>query len=124
MIDVSWDNDEHTIIRLDYSDPVENWDIYQSAIDKCYAMIRDTPHTVDIIHNPGDTKMPPGIAFLQVNSALLRTPQNVGTVTVVLPVNSFVREIIALVLRVSARKRPETYRIVKSLDEAYQVAKE
>ena len=32
MIEVYWDNDEQTIIRLDYADPVADWDEYRVAI--------------------------------------------------------------------------------------------
>lgn len=34
MIKVYWDNEEQTIVRLDYHDPVESWEEYLEAVKK------------------------------------------------------------------------------------------
>jgi hypothetical protein len=120
MIEVYWDNDEQTIIRLDYTDPIVDWDEYRSAVKKCYDMIEQISHIVNIIHNTGNAKMPSGNPFKHLQHAMYNTPSNTGCITMVIT-NWFARRMTMIVLQTFVRNYHGSYHWAKSLDEAYEI---
>ncbi len=57
-VDFAWDNDEHSIIRLDIHDEA-TWSEYHAAIDQCVQAIEAGPNRVDVIFHE-ITGMPKG----------------------------------------------------------------
>ncbi len=98
MITVTWDNAEKTIVRLDYADPVKTWDEYHAAVAESNALAQTVSHPVDLIHNPGATKMPPGNALMQISRAMRAQPDNVGSIYMVVK-DSLARRILETLMR-------------------------
>lgn len=65
-----WDNDDHTIIRLDFHDK-PTWDEYHTAVNQAVGAIKVSPHRVDLIFNVIST-MPPGNAMPHMKSGFDR----------------------------------------------------
>jgi hypothetical protein len=118
-ISVIWDNDEQTIIRLDYDEPVLSWSEYDSAVDESYQLVRKVTHPVDIIHNAGKVNMPKGSAFPHLQRAIRLQPANVKKIISVVS-NLFARALLPIIIQHSV-SRPITF--AKSLDEARALIK-
>ena len=87
---VSWDNEEKTAIRLDFSGQW-NWEEYDDAIDTAYFMIAEIGHKVDIITNLArDSAVPGDESLRHFQRALRQMPTNVD-LTITSGGNSFSR---------------------------------
>lgn len=117
MIEVRWDNAEETIIRLDYADPVSNWEEYHGAMKTAYQWVRSKPHTIHMIHNPGNTKMPKGNALVHIRRVLTSAPPNTGLIIMIVT-DGFARNVLEVLLRMTTY--PNT-RFAKTLEEAYRL---
>lgn len=120
MITVKWDNPEKTIIRLDYSDPVESWTEYQDAMDQGFNLARQMPYNVHQIHMAGKTKMPSGNAFGQLRQAMSRQPKNMGLIISVVNDN-FAIDVMRLTTALLVGRN---LRLVVDLEQAYQLIAE
>jgi len=76
-IQVLWDNDEKMIVRLDYSEPVADWKVYDDGVDESFRLAATVNHPVYLIHNAGKVPMPKGSAFPHIQRAVRLTPPNV-----------------------------------------------
>ncbi|MCA9912057.1 MAG: hypothetical protein KC496_01855 [Anaerolineae bacterium] len=118
MIKVYWENEDQSIIRLDYSEPIESWDEYTSAVKESFAMIRTKPHKVHMIHNPGNTQMPGGNPFSIIGRLMDQLPANGGMIVMVIA-NPFARRMMDLLLKITIGAK--NYYFVKELDEAHNL---
>ncbi len=116
MIKVYWDNEEQTIVRLDYHDPVESWEEYLEAVKKGIVLMRTKSHKVHVIHNPGKTQMPGGSPFTYLREALDLEPTNSGLMVMVIS-NVFARRMMSLMLKITVGAK--NYRFANSIDDAY-----
>lgn len=116
MIKVYWADDEQTIIRLDYYEPVDSWEEYTDAVKESFTMIRTKAHRVHMIHNPGRTQMPGGNPFSIIGKLMEQLPANGGKIVMVIG-NPFARRMMELLLRMTVGAK--NYHFVKELDEAY-----
>lgn len=91
-INVTWDNDNRTAIRLDFNGQW-NWEEYDDAIDSAYFMIAEVGHKVNIITNLSrDAMLPVDESVRHFQRALRQMPSNVG-LTVTSGGNSFSRKV-------------------------------
>jgi hypothetical protein len=111
---VTWDNEEKTLIRLDYDEPVLSWAEYDSAVDQSYQLARDVTHPVAIIHNAGKVNMPKSSAFPHLQRAIRLQPENVQRIISVVN-NLFARALLPIIIKHSMN-HPISF--AKSLDEA------
>jgi hypothetical protein len=116
-INVAWDDQAHTIIRLDYHEPVLSWAEYDAAVDKSYALAYAVGYPLAIIHNTGNVSMPPGSAFPHVQRAMRQVPENV-LVTVTIVENAFARALLPFIIRPMIGTQ---LKFAHSLDEARQI---
>lgn len=110
-----WDDPEETIIRFDYSDPVESWAEYHQAMEAGNQLARTKPYTVDMIHAAGKTKMPKGSAFPALQRAIRELPESVNLVISIIEDN-FARSITSLAIRTFSDSGK--LKLARSLDEA------
>lgn len=115
MIKVYWDNEEQTVVRLDYYDPVESWEEYLDAVKESFGMIRTKAHKVHMIHNPGKTQMPGGNPFSIIGNLMEQLPANGGMIVMVIA-NPFARRMMGLLLKITIGAK--NYHFVKELTEA------
>jgi hypothetical protein len=113
-----WDDAEETIIRFDYSDPVESWGEYHQAMEAGNRLARTKPYIVDMIHVAGKTKMPKGSAFPALQRANRELPDNVNLVISIIEDN-FARSITSLAIRTFSDSGK--LKLARSLDDAYQM---
>ena len=83
-------------------------------------MIAKVSHTVNIIHNPDDTKMPSGNPFSHLQYAVYQSPPNTGCVAMIIN-NRLARKIISTVFQMIIRDYHGNYHMVESLDEVYEI---
>ncbi len=81
-IEVSWDNDEKTIIQFAYA---ENWtwEDFHSATKISNQMISSVEQTVDVIADFSNSTSPPMGALGKFRSAMETSPENQGFVVIV-----------------------------------------
>jgi hypothetical protein len=115
----TWVNDEKTIIQLNYTPPILSWAEYDAAVDLGWEMAKEVPHTVYVIHNPGDAAMPEGQAMPHLRRAMRSTPANVG-VTIAIVHNLFARSILSVFMRIT---RLNNLIFAASLDEAHRIVR-
>jgi hypothetical protein len=115
-IDVRWDDEAKTIVRLDFIAPV-SWDMFQDAIDRAAKLAESVNYRVDVLSIPGEVPMPPGSPVPQVQRAFKKLPRNVGFV-VMLTSNAFARTIVSTVGGMYIGKR---FKAAESIDEAYRL---
>jgi len=97
-IQVLWDNDEKTVVRLDYSEPVANWKVYDDAVDESYRLAETVSHPVHIIHNAGKVNMPKGSAFPHIQHGVRLMPPNVRYLVPIVE-NMFARTILLIITK-------------------------
>lgn len=119
MIKVEWDNNEKTVIRLDYIAPIASWDEYHNAVKESYAMAKTQSHKVHFIHNPGSAAMPAGNAIGEIRRAMNHSPSNVGGVFMAIS-NDFARRVMQVVIRITVRSKIQFF-FVSSVEEARRV---
>jgi hypothetical protein len=119
-ITVAWDDHEHTVIRLDYHEPVLSWAEYDAAVDQSCALASATGYPLGIIHNTGNVSMPPGSAFPHVQRAMRQMPGNV-LVTVTIVENAFARALLPFIIRPMIGTQ---LKFAHSLEEARQLIAE
>lgn len=115
MIEVTWKNDEKTIIQLDYSNPINSWEEYQAAIDDAHRLAQSVKHSVMLLHNPNTTPMPAGNPIVQLRRAVAKTPDNVICIVMVIT-NRLARRMVDIALYIF--NYPTHYKMVESLAEA------
>jgi hypothetical protein len=113
-----WDDAEETVIRFDYSDPVESWAEYHVAMDMGNKLARTKPYSVDMIHVAGKTKMPKGSAFPALQRAIRELPDSVNLVISIIEDN-FARSITSLAIRTFSDSGK--LKLARSIDEARQM---
>ncbi len=114
-ITVNWDDDQQTVIRLDYADPIKAWPEYVEAVRESYALASAKLYRVDIIHAAGRTRMPPGSALPWLRRASKGIPQNIGLMVAIID-DPFARLIVPLVYKTLPNS--EKLKYVRSLDQA------
>ena len=123
MINVVWDNPEQTIIRLDYSEPIDTWEEYREAVNQAHDMARSVNYTVHIVHNTGHVKMPAGKQHRAVEELSITfndVPDNVGILTSVTLAN-FERRITRVIPQILLRADEIHFYMVDSLETAYNL---
>jgi hypothetical protein len=110
-----WDDDKETIIRFDYSDPVESWAEYHLAMKAGNQLALNKSYTVDMIHVAGKTRMPKGSAFPALQRAIRELPENVNLVISIIEDN-FARSVTSLAIRTFSDNNK--LKLARSLDEA------
>ncbi|MEO8613187.1 MAG: hypothetical protein ABI690_35175 [Chloroflexota bacterium] len=115
-INVRWDDEAKTIVRLDFIAPV-SWETFQDAMDRAAKLAESVNYRVDVLSIPGVVPMPPGSPVPQVQRAFKKLPRNVGVV-VMLTSNAFARTIVSTVGGMYIGKR---YKAVETIDEAYRL---
>jgi hypothetical protein len=91
-ITVSWDNEQKTAIRLDFSGQW-SWEEYDDAVDMAYFMVADIGHKVDVITNLArDASVPTDELLGHFQRAFRQMPSNVG-LTITSGGNSFSRKV-------------------------------
>jgi hypothetical protein len=118
MIKVYWETGQANVVRLDYSDPVVDWEEYNTAVRQSLELARSqAPLTVHLLHNPGSTRMPKGNAFVHIRRAMLTAPANTGLIVMVIT-DVFAKNVIEVLLRLVMR---QDARFARSLDEAHAI---
>lgn len=117
--DVKWYTDAQTTIIIQLSTSV-TWDEFHWSVSKAHALIRQVPHTVNlIIVAPGF--LPPGNPIPQFQSALSRQPANMGRLFVVAPpspILSFVQRLASIMKQIlPAKSQVEFVRSLAEVDE-------
>jgi hypothetical protein len=115
-IDVRWDDEAKTIVRLDFVSPV-SWEVFQDAMDRAAKLAESVDYRVDVLSIPGEVPMPPGSPVPQVQRAFKKLPRNVGLV-IMLTSNAFARTIVSTVGSMYIGKR---YKAAENFDEAYRL---
>src|SRR5689334_1377736 len=115
-INVRWDDEAKTIVRLDFVSPV-TWEVFQDAIDRAARLAESVDYRVDVLSIPGEVPMPPGSPVPQVQRAFKTLPRNVNLV-VMLTSNAFANTIVSTIAGMYIGKR---YKAATSLDEAYRL---
>lgn len=113
-----WDDADETVIRFDYSDPVESWAEYHLAMEAGNRLARTKPYNVDMIHVAGKTKMPKGSAFPALQRAIREMPDSVNLVISIIEDN-FARSITSLAIRTFSDSGK--LKLARSIDEAHQM---
>jgi hypothetical protein len=111
-----WDDAEETIIRFDYTDPVESWAEYHLAMKAGNQLAITKPYSVDMVHVAGKTRMPKGSAFPALQRAIRELPTNVNLVISIIE-DSFARSITSLAIRTFSDSGK--LKLARSLDEAH-----
>jgi hypothetical protein len=98
-IEVSWYNNEHTILleRFDGRWLLED---YYRMVDEASALLAATPHTVHIIVDASASSLPPSHMVSGMRYALKKMPANQGAVVFVGP-GAFITALIELAKRFS-----------------------
>ncbi len=81
-IEVSWDNDEKTIIRFAYGNNW-TWEDYRAASETSRQMMRSVDQTVDLIADYSNGSPPPLDALMKYRRAMATLPENSGLVVIV-----------------------------------------
>jgi hypothetical protein len=93
-IQVTWDNEEKTVIRHDFAGPWM-WEEFWEIIGRTNRMIQEVPHRVHIIANMREAVMPRGLGMMSnMRKATLSAPPNRGMIVVV--VNPFLKTLLSL----------------------------
>jgi len=116
-LQVSWDNDEKTIIRSE-SEGVWTWDEYHAALDEVAAMMRSVNHRVDLItlRHTGAT-MPPGSPLPYFRRSMKVLPDNHG-INVFVARSAFAINMIAVFTRIYSGMLGGKHLIVGTIEEA------
>ena len=111
-----WDDAEETIIRFDYSDPVESWAEYHRAVETGNQLAHTKSYAVAMIHVAGKVKMPKGDALPALQRVIRELPENVYLVISIVDDN-FARSVGSLAVRTFADS--SKVKFARSLDEAH-----
>lgn len=118
--DFRWQDDAHSIIRLDIHDEV-TWELWHKAVDQIVAQLDETPHRVDLIFNDS-VGFPPGnsLNHLRASNMRMRACPNLGIIVTVSSrsLSVFTRIMVGIVARLSGRSAPDQRLFVETLDEA------
>jgi hypothetical protein len=114
-VNVSWDNDDKTIIRYDF-DGQWTWNDFNAATVDAFAMTRSVDHRVDSISyfNKG-AALPPNALF-QFRRAMANAPKNRGK-TVIVGGSAFIKTMVAVFSHLN-RELGERLALADTLDEA------
>jgi hypothetical protein len=78
-IEIIWDNDHHTILRLDFEGSWA-WKDYDHAIEEAYHRVQEVTHTVDVMLNLlYSDPVPPLKSLKSFQRTLSQKPANVRT---------------------------------------------
>jgi broad specificity phosphatase PhoE len=91
-IQVVWDNDDHTIVRYDYS-PGWTWDEFREAGKTTFEMMASVNHIVHVIANFADRAFPPMGALGRFKSAQESMPKE--SVVVVVGGGAFINALVS-----------------------------
>lgn len=121
-ITVAWDNEEKTICRVKFDEPL-TWAEYDEAIDKLWNAIKSVDHSVDVIATmtPG-TSLPKGMPLSHLQRAAQTQPPNVDLVVMV-DYSPFVKAFIRILARLNVNAA-KSARFAPSLDAAYELLTE
>jgi hypothetical protein len=114
-IEVTWDNDEKTIIHYYYGKNW-SWEDFRQAGEISNAMAVEVHHTVDIIADFLDGSPPPIGALGRFKNAQESMPENIKSITVV-GGGTFINALVGMFSRLY-RPLGEQLLIAKSLNEA------
>src|SRR5215213_2438468 len=118
MIKVYWETQQENVVRLDYSDPVANWEEYNTAVRQSHEMARSkAPMIVHMLHNPGKARMPKGNALAHIRRAIACMPDNSGVIVMVVT-DVFAKKVIEVLLRLVVHPNA---RFARSLEEAHAI---
>ncbi|MEO0595136.1 MAG: hypothetical protein AAF126_03405, partial [Chloroflexota bacterium] len=97
-INVTWDNDDHKIVRHVYP---QQWDLndFHRAIEDNASLIESVTHRVDVIADLTQSKNIPPRMLSTIGHLSRRTPDNQG-VTVIVGANYFVQLLLRAALTV------------------------
>lgn len=101
--EIFWDDEEHTIVRIDYAGHWV-WDDFVHATEVSTEMMRSVGGRADLIENMKPGVLPvSGSAVVHGRNALRTFPENMGVVVVV--TNPYVRAMATLVVQLNAQYR-------------------
>ena len=113
-IQVSWDNEDQTILRYDYR-PGWTWEDFYEADKISHEMIANSVVTVHIIANFADGALPPMGALGRFKSAQENLPE--GSVVVVVGGGMFINTLVSTFSRIY-RAISKNLMVAGSLEEA------
>ena len=123
-VQVSWDNDDKTVIRYDLAGRWQ-WEEFYPKYQQAVEMIAPLDHKVDFIVNPADEVTRRGYAPPNILSRLWdlnkRSPANVGTTYVI--GSPLLKALYSVAMKVYPALS-KNYVYVSSLEEARQVTAE
>ncbi len=118
--DFNWQDDAHTIIRMDIHGEV-SWDAYYKAIDQVIAELEKSPQRIDLIFNDS-VGMPKGnpMPHLKMTTAKLASYPNMGLVYTVSEgkTSSIVKMMLDIVMRAYRMDTSHYGGFVDSMDNA------
>ena len=118
--DLHWDDDNHTILRIDIHGD-STWAQQYEVVDEAVEALQGVAYRLDVIvHTIG--QLPPGDPIPHLKDAIskLRACPNLGLVVIVNR-RTFYRSIVELVLRLYSTQNQHHGGFVDSLDEARQI---
>lgn len=114
-IAVSWDNDEHTVVRYRF-EKRWTWDEFSAAKNEAVSMIDTVTHKVGIIMDaPSDVELPASM-LTNARNALGKKHPNTAVIVIV-PTNAFMRLMLNTLVIVSGTAG-NTIQVANNLDEA------
>jgi hypothetical protein len=122
-ISVTWDNEQHTVVRLDVTD---RWtlDELDTAIQEVYLLIAmvDQPRIAVIMHFVGGTVNPPEGVLSHARQLIARNPDNIH-LTVVVSKGGFARVMLDAIFKLN-RMSSRTLQLTtaETLEEARAIA--
>jgi hypothetical protein len=121
-VTVRWDNEDHTVLRLDFEAPW-TWAEQQQAIDQAKPMAESVSWTVDIIcdlHN--GPEFPLGFPMKYLRRTAEMVPNNAG-ITIVVGASPLVQSLLLATMQVFANVKYRTF-FAHSLEDAYAMLDE
>lgn len=120
MGEIVWDNDERTVIRMEYL-PLQTWDQHHARMEQVATMIREVEHIVDlIILFEGAVTPPSGSAISHFRRSWLSMPSNAGVVVDV-GVSPILAALIHLFIRLYSRELGNKIFFAPTLEEARKI---
>jgi hypothetical protein len=93
-VSVTWDNDQHTILRFQFGDYWE-WDEFQAAIKESQGLLASVNHIVDVIADLQHSPFVPTETLARLAYVGSSSPINLGNIVLV-GSNSFAKTTLAV----------------------------
>jgi hypothetical protein len=117
-IAITWDNDEHTIVRYCF-DKRWTWNEFSNAKEQAVSLIASVPYKVGVIMDaPSDIELPPNMLTHSRNALGKKHPNT--AVIVFVSTNPFMR-LVVNTLSIISGASGSTIQIANNLDEAHSM---